>query len=342
MVSDQQLRFGMTILMISGASWLAACSRPDPIAQQTVQPPPTQSATVDQPAPVSPVSVVPTPTVPSDQASARNTSTAAPADVTIEPIELQLSDCGRSCPTLEIARVQSAFPALDTAVDTFIAQYMQSLIAGLDVPTLLPNDTTPQSARTDQQDTPQSQLQKQIHTPVRALTQLNQLNQGYGSSNTLTVSIKPQLLPGVVQTPTITVLMEAYSYTGGAHGSSQQTFLTLDIEHKRLLKLDDVIVSGQRARLSALARQAFVQWVKESQPDSELKDYLQFWPFQMTSNFYLSADGLVLQYGEYEIGPYAVGLPRLTIPYADLQGIIKPVYLPSETAASREKPPASP
>ena len=37
---------------------------------------------------------------------------------------------------------------------------------------------------------------------------------------------------------------------------------------------------------------------------------------------------MILQYGEYEIGPYVVGLPRLTIPYDQLQGILKKEYLP--------------
>lgn len=36
----------------------------------------------------------------------------------------------------------------------------------------------------------------------------------------------------------------------------------------------------------------------------------------------------MLQYAEYEIGPYVVGLPRLTIPYDQLKGILKTQYFP--------------
>jgi hypothetical protein len=35
-----------------------------------------------------------------------------------------------------------------------------------------------------------------------------------------------------------------------------------------------------------------------------------------------------LQYAEYEIGPYVVGLPRLIIPFDKLNGVLKPEYLP--------------
>ncbi len=51
----------------------------------------------------------------------------------------------------------------------------------------------------------------------------------------------------------------------------------------------------------------------------------------------MSPTGLILQYGEYEIGPYAVGLPRLVIPYKYLQGVIKDQYLPVQAKAELEK-----
>ena len=49
----------------------------------------------------------------------------------------------------------------------------------------------------------------------------------------------------------------------------------------------------------------------------------------------MGEQGLILQYGEYEIGPYVVGLPRLVIPFDQLQGVLKPEYLPKvETPAT--------
>ncbi|EOY5001067.1 RsiV family protein, partial [Acinetobacter baumannii] len=50
--------------------------------------------------------------------------------------------------------------------------------------------------------------------------------------------------------------------------------------------------------------------------------------------------GLILQYGEYEIGPYVVGLPRLVIPYDQLQEVLKEEYLPQPKAKPASTPAA--
>lgn len=70
-----------------------------------------------------------------------------------------------------------------------------------------------------------------------------------------------------------------------------------------------------------------------------VQDYEQAWKFELSQNYYLGKQGLILQYQEYEIGPYVVGLPRLTIPYDQLKGVLKPQYLPEafkEQQASSE------
>ena len=70
----------------------------------------------------------------------------------------------------------------------------------------------------------------------------------------------------------------------------------------------------------------------------ENKEYEQAWKFTLSDNFYLSSQGLILQYGEYEIGPYVVGLPRLTIPYDQLQTVLKKQYLPPVEAKNTSMP----
>ena len=82
----------------------------------------------------------------------------------------------------------------------------------------------------------------------------------------------------------------------------------------------------------------------ESKLANSVEEYEQAWKFTLSDNFYLSSQGLILQYGEYEIGPYVVGLPRLTIPYDQLQTVLKKQYLPqveapaSTPAANKAKP----
>ena len=92
--------------------------------------------------------------------------------------------------------------------------------------------------------------------------------------------------------------------------------------------LNDILLDKQRPQLERKAYEAFKQWVIASELSTNVQEYEQAWKFKLSENYYLGQQGLILQYAEYEIGPYVVGLPRLTLPYDQLQSILKPAYLP--------------
>ena len=114
-----------------------------------------------------------------------------------------------------------------------------------------------------------------------------------------------------------------------------------DLEQQKILKLQDVILPQKMPQLEKLAYSAFKTWVKDSQLADHIEDYEAVWKFKMTPNFYLGQHGLILQYDEYEIGPYVVGLARLDLPYDQLNGILKPVYMPSHGNPSADLQQAS-
>ncbi|MBP8027399.1 MAG: DUF3298 domain-containing protein, partial [Acinetobacter sp.] len=114
----------------------------------------------------------------------------------------------------------------------------------------------------------------------------------------------------------------------GAHGSSSQRYYNFDLKQQKQVELNDLLAPNQKAHLEKKAHEVFKTWVLESKLANSVEEYEQAWKFTLSDNFYLSKQGLILQYGEYEIGPYVVGLPRLTIPYDQLQGILKKEYLP--------------
>lgn len=116
-------------------------------------------------------------------------------------------------------------------------------------------------------------------------------------------------------------------FTGGAHGSALSTYYVLDPSQKKQLKLDDIVIKGKKKALYDVLYPDFVAWVKTSNPDADVAEYEKVWKFGLTDNFSFAKDGLNFQYGQYEIGPYVVGMPDFTVPYAKLQGIIKPEYL---------------
>ena len=116
-------------------------------------------------------------------------------------------------------------------------------------------------------------------------------------------------------------------YTGGAHGSAVNSYFVLDLAQHKQLRLDDLVIKGQKQKLYAVVYAEFTRWVKTGDPTANLKEYESMWKFKLTHNFALNKNGLTFYYGQYEIGPYVVGMPEFTIPYAKLSGIIKPEYL---------------
>ncbi|RYZ93971.1 MAG: DUF3298 domain-containing protein [Moraxellaceae bacterium] len=126
--------------------------------------------------------------------------------------------------------------------------------------------------------------------------------------------------------------ISAAFYTGGAHGSALDNYYNLDIKRKKQLTLNDIILPNQQAALHQLVHQQYVDWVSSSAGNPDISQYEKDWPFKLTQNFNLGDAGLLFSYGQYEIGPYVVGMPEFVVPYAQLSGIVKPEYLLQQTA----------
>jgi hypothetical protein len=152
------------------------------------------------------------------------------------------------------------------------------------------------------------------------------------ANHQINIMIKPSILKS--QEPIATVVLNTSSYLGGAHGSSAQQYYNFDLKQQKQIQLNDLLLPNQRKALEAKAHDAFKAWVMDSKLADNVNDYEQAWKFKLSDNFLLGEQGLILQYGEYEIGPYSAGLPRLVIPYDQLNGILKAEYLPHTQAAS--------
>ena len=282
-------------------------------------------------------------------------------NATVRDVPIQLPECeGEVCPEITIQHLSSNYPKLDQAVDLYVLNYVKNLVRGFDMTTV--SNQQRQDKKSDAQnpvaDAKADNAQQQDNTKsieeintqkaqskAQAVNQPDQLQpyvdqflllaqevKQLGSSAKLSLFLKPQILNP--EGPIATVVVNAENYVGGAHGSAAQQYFNFELESETLLSLDEILVKGQRAKFNDLA---FEQWIKATQPDMDVDEYQELWKFTSTDNFYLSPTGLILQYGEYEIGPYAVGLPRLVIPYKYLQGVIKDQYLPVQAKAELEK-----
>lgn len=265
-----------------------------------------------------------------------------------EKLALNLPDCDdKNCPEMTIERLSSNQPFIDAYIDAEILKQVEQILA------ISPELSDAEAASTAkasevaasqavvQAATVKQQLEQQLQPYTQTFLKLDQEIKALSSNHKISVMIKPTILNA--KGPLVTVVLNTSSYLGGAHGSSSQQYYNFDLEKQKLVKLDEVLAPNQLAALENQAHEAFKTWVIESKLANDVSEYEQAWKFKLSDNYYLSQQGLILQYGEYEIGPYVVGLPRLTIPYDQLQTILKKQYLPefvTEAAASAASAPS--
>lgn len=120
--------------------------------------------------------------------------------------------------------------------------------------------------------------------------------------------------------------INSYVFTGGAHGMPYSEYLVFDQATKKQVKLADMLQSGKKSQFKALAYDAYKTWVKTV--DEDVASYEKNWPFMLSDNVTLTDKGIDIRYQHYAIGPYAYGMPVLSIPYSELSGVIKPRFNP--------------
>ncbi|WP_374531370.1 RsiV family protein [Acinetobacter sp.] len=256
-----------------------------------------------------------------------------------EKLALNLPECDdKNCPEMTIERLSSNQPFIDAYIDAEILKQVEQILA------ISPELSDAEAASTAkasevaasqavvQAATVKQQLEQQLQPYTQTFLKLDQEIKALSSNHKISVMIKPTILNA--KGPLVTVVLNTSSYLGGAHGSSSQQYYNFDLEKQKLVKLNEVLAPNQLAALENKAHEAFKTWVIESKLANDVSEYEQAWKFKLSDNYYLSQQGLILQYGEYEIGPYVVGLPRLTIPYDQLQTILKKQYLPEFATAA--------
>ena len=102
-------------------------------------------------------------------------------------------------------------------------------------------------------------------------------------------------------------------------------YLIFDTSTKKQVKLDDMLLPGKKARFKNLGYDAYKTWVKTV--DADVSSYEKNWPFTLSEDVTLTDKGIDIRYQPYSIGPYAYGMPVLSIPYNKLSGIIKPHFI---------------
>ncbi len=117
-----------------------------------------------------------------------------------------------------------------------------------------------------------------------------------------------------------------YTYTGGAHGNYNIQHYNIDIHNGDIVTEKLLFKDNYKEKLASLI-QSKVNDMNSSPDESEhISLLVEINEIQPNDNFYFSNDGLVYVYNQYEISPYAQGIPEILLPYNEVAPIIKEQY----------------
>lgn len=109
-------------------------------------------------------------------------------------------------------------------------------------------------------------------------------------------------------------------FTGGAHGGHGTYFINIDPVSGTRITLNDKLKSGYQEPL----RQAGERIFKETyQTDSDSNYEFEEGMFTLNNNYTFTSEGIKFVYNIYEIAPYVAGMQEITIPYKEIEELLK-------------------
>jgi len=134
----------------------------------------------------------------------------------------------------------------------------------------------------------------------------------------------------------VVLLLNQYRFEGGAHGESSGQYINWLLPQDRVVSLESMLLPGAMPAYTDVLKQAHTSWIASQVKAGSIEDaasFAQQWPFVPSDNAALMLDGLSVSYPRYAIAPGFFGEPDLSIPYAQLRGIIKPEILKQALSA---------
>ena len=122
----------------------------------------------------------------------------------------------------------------------------------------------------------------------------------------------------------LTIALDAYIFTGGAHGYSSKRFLNFD-KNKRT-EIENWQLFKDSLAFRNLAERKFR--TKENIPQDKPINYTGFMferdSFYLPENIGFTEKGMKLLYNQYEVSSFADGTIELVLPYEEIQKFLEP------------------
>ncbi len=124
----------------------------------------------------------------------------------------------------------------------------------------------------------------------------------------------------------LTIELSSYVKTG-EKGWPGRSFIHYSRPQGRSLQPSELFVPGQEFAFWNVARKAHLGWLQRERL-LERPGFVQQWPFRRTQNLALLDDRLRLKYEVNSLAPLQMGHPVLDIPYSELEGVLRPEFMP--------------
>lgn len=108
----------------------------------------------------------------------------------------------------------------------------------------------------------------------------------------------------------LSIKINYYQYTGGAHGNSYSLSHNIDLETGAELKLIDFL---DRKNITLLEVERIIRSEVENNPDKYFQEDYGFQYLEGDQYYYLEDNELVVYFQPYAIAPYSTGIPEFRI-----------------------------
>lgn len=125
----------------------------------------------------------------------------------------------------------------------------------------------------------------------------------------------------------LSVILTDYQFLGGAHGSTYQSSYTFDLTTGKTLSLSDLMQSG--TDYTAYFNSGIRKAIDERVASGLLYEFEtgKFSSIGDNPAYYLTENGIVFYFQQYDYFPYAAGIQTFSFPYSDLSKLLKTQYL---------------
>ena len=209
--------------------------------------------------------------------------------------------------------------AVDMGLDNVNNGIRDIIAVNAEMPAVALADETAQKAINDDLKLLQTDFMKRLGDLFAAANEYTAAMADAGIDDAL-FAMDLKVRDAYVNGDVLSIVLEEYSYTGGAHGSSLRCAFNYDLNDGHLLAWEE-ISADSTALAKTLKEYIIAQASSNSYDDYYFFDYYEEYLDSAFGDgtWYFSNEGLTIIYNQYTIAPYAAGIIEFTIPLEEIE-----------------------